>query len=287
MSDRRKVVIFGAYGQLGRQVSVALEQAGIWQVVPSDVDTVDITDTDAVRELLHAERPAWVANCAAFTDVAACERDPRAQRINADAVGRIARCCAALGTRLLHVSTDYVFDGHSTRPYREDDTPAPLNAYGRTKLAGEEHVRRFSQHLVVRTAWLHGPGGRNFLSRLLRKATAGLPLRVIDDQRGSPSFAGDVAAGLAALMRCAASGVCHVANAGDASWYELACAAVAVAGIDVEVVPITSGEYGSSVTRPAYSVLDTSRYMEVTGQRLRSWRDALPEFVAAHQCVSR
>ncbi|MEP0845817.1 MAG: dTDP-4-dehydrorhamnose reductase [Phycisphaerae bacterium] len=285
MSSARRVLVLGARGQLGRRVVDALHAAGGWEPIATDREELDITDTAAVRAAFAEHCPAWVVNCAGFTNVDACETDRGTDVLNADAVATVAAAADAHGARLLHISTDYVFDGEpppgvtTCRPYREEDPTNPLNAYGRAKLASEGHARACKHWLIVRTAWLFGPDGRHFIATILAAARTGKPLRVVHDQVGSPSYAPDVASCLERLMRLDAQGVFHVVNSGQASWYEVACTALRLAGMGgVPVAPIASSEYASPARRPAYSVLDAARFIAATGRTPRVWTEA----AAAH-----
>lgn len=286
MTPPRRVLVLGARGQLGRCVVDALRAGGRWEAIATDRDELDITRDVAVRVALGEIRPAWVANCAGLTSVDACETDRQTDRVNADAVAQLAAACERAGCGLVHFSSDYVFDGTAPpgaptrRPYHENDPPHPLNAYGRAKLASEQHARTCRRHLIIRTAWLYGPHGRNFVNTILTAARRGEPLRVVHDQTGSPSFAADVAAGLVRLLERDAQGTFHLVNAGQASWYELACAALRLTGLTgVPVTPISSDEYASPARRPAYSVLDTGKYIATTGHVPRPWESALAEFL--------
>lgn len=286
MSAPGRVLLLGAGGQLGRRVVDALHAAGGWEPIATDREELDITDAAAVHAAFADLRPTWVVNCAGFTNVDACETDRGTDTLNSDAVATVAAAADSQGTRLLHISTDYVFDGApppgaaARRPYREDDPTNPLNAYARAKLISEQHARACKRWLIVRTAWLFGPDGRNFIATILAAARAGKPLRVVSDQVGSPSYAPDVAACLERLMRLDAHGLYHVVNSGQASWYEVACTALRLAGMpSVPVTPIASSEYASPARRPAYSVLDAGKFIAATGHTPRVWTEAAAQHV--------
>ena len=222
-------------------------------------------------------RPDWIFHLAAWTDVDGCEADPeRALRSNADSGLEVALVARGCGARLLAVSTDYVFDGLADTPRREDAPTAPASAYGRSKLAGEGFVRTIVPGAVIaRTAWLYGPGGRNFVDTIKAKLEQGEPVRVVNDQRGCPTFTADLAGGLHTLAAHGADGVVHVANTGDATWFDLACATGAHLGRGSLVSPMTTAELNRPAPRPRYSVLDTSRFASIAGAPLPDWRDAL------------
>jgi len=229
------------------------------------------------------ERPDWIVNCAAYTQVDRAEAEPEiAQRVNAAGAANLARAARITGARLLHMSTDYVFDGRAARPYREDDPVGPLNVYGRTKLAGEQAVRDImpDAHLIVRTQWLFGPGGANFVATIVRLARERSELKVVNDQHGRPTYAPDLAAALWKLVACGARGTVHCANEGAATWFELATAAVAAAGLRTAVVPCSTGDMPRPARRPPYSVLDCTRYEGIAGSPLRPWQLALKQLTS-------
>ena len=285
-------VIAGCRGQLGYALGRQLaEQAGCRVLAAVDLPEVDISDPNAVGRVLDGLDPApdFLVNAAAFTHVDRCEREPEAaRRANAVAPGVLAEACARAGSRLVHVSTDYVFAGDAERPYSEEDAPAPRSVYGRTKLEGEERVRAVSEDfLVVRTSWVYGRG-RNFLAAILaqaqarRRGEASGPLRVVDDQRGRPTYAEDLAAGIRELLERGAHGLYHLAGGGEATtWWELARVCLDAGGFeDLVVDRIRTEELHLAAARPARSVLDCSK-AEARGVRLRSWRDALGAYLEA------
>ncbi len=281
-------VITGCRGQLGHALAARLAAApGCEVVAAGDLPELDIADVDSLARLLNGlAGPVIVVNAAAMTHVDRCEREPAAaRRANAEGPERLAQSCEARGFRLVHVSTDYVFSGVSERPYREDDPPAPTSEYGRSKLAGEQHVlSRCPSALVVRTSWVFGRG-RNFVAAILAQAVERrrqgdrTPLRVVDDQRGRPTYAADLAAGIHALVEAAAGGLYHVANHGEATWWELARASLDESGFgDLGIDRIRTQDLSLPAPRPTYSVLDCSK-AEALGVRPRSWRDALRAFL--------
>ena len=281
-----RALVAGAEGQLGRELASRLGGELVWAGGRGDLD---VTDEAAVAALVERVRPDVVFNAAAYNRVDAAEGEKRelAFAVNAIAPRTLARAAASGGARLVHVSTDYVFDGTRTRPYREDDEAHPLSVYGASKLAGEGHVLASGpEHLVVRTSGVLGRRGSaqkggSFVARILERARAGEPLRVVADQVFAPTFASDLAEALVALARTPASGLLHVTNEGSCSWHELAAAALHAAGLDVPVTAITASELKLAAQRPAYSVLDTSRYRSLGLTRPRRWQDALSELVGA------
>lgn len=276
------VLITGVYGQLGRSVAEEARRQGL-SVIGHDADTLDISDLDAVVALIADAKPAVLVNCAAFTAVDDCETDEDAAlAVNGTAVGHLATACGANGTRLIHLSTDYVFDGNGKRPYREDDPVAPVSAYGRSKLDGERRACSAPDHLVVRTAWLYGRGGRNFVEAIRGQIEGGAEsLTVVSDQVGSPTFCDDLAEALIDLSSIRASGIVHATNSGEVSWHGFAEEIARLLGSSIEVRPVTTADYPRPAHRPAYSVLDTSRLTELLGRRMPSWQDAVARYLAA------
>lgn len=278
-------LVTGAGGQLGSALAARLSERG---VAHQAFDRrLDVADPDAVRRALLALRPAVLANAAAFTDVDGCERDPaRARAVNAEAPASLAALCLELGVRLVHVSTDYVFDGRGSRPLREDDPVAPLSEYGRSKLAGERAVLAASpDFVVVRASWLFGRG-RNFVAAVTARARkvqaepgAG-PLRVVDDQHGCPTYAEDLAAAMLELLERGGRGLYHLANRGAASRTQLARLALDAVGLaDVEIHPVKTVDYPLPAERPLYTVFDCGR-AEALGVRMRPWQEAVRAYLA-------
>ena len=250
-------------------------------------DALDVTDERAVAALVARLRPDVVFNATAYNRVDAAESEPeQAFAVNALAPRALALAARELGALLVHVSTDYVFDGALARPYREDAPAHPLSVYGASKLAGERHVLASgAEALVVRTSGVLGRGGSgqkggSFVDRILAQARAGKPLRVVADQVFAPTAAGDLAGALVELVRLGARGLCHVTNQGACSWHELAAAALAAAGLERPVEAIAAAELRLPARRPAYSVLDNSRGQALGLPPLRPWQDALAELVA-------
>jgi dTDP-4-dehydrorhamnose reductase len=281
--SRRTILVIGSRGMLGMDLVEVLRGDDAVRSAEADIDDVDITNAESVAACLERERPDVVINCAAYTDVDGCESNEQAAgAANATGPGLLARACERRGARLLHISTDYVFDGSKKSPYLPDDPPRPLSAYGRTKLAGERAVAAACQnHLIVRTAWLYGAHGRNFVATMLRLGREKPALRVVNDQYGSPTWTADLAPALAKLAASTATGITHATNAGSCSWYEFACEIMRLAGIDTPVHAIPTAEFPRPATRPANSRLDCSRTEEITGIRMRHWRDALAAYLSA------
>jgi len=278
-----KALVVGAQGQLGRELVARLGPDLAWS---GGRDELDVTRSDAVVTVLERARPDVVFNASAYNRVDKAEVEPgRAMEVNALAVHGLALAAREVGARIVHFSTDYVFDGASARPYREDDAPNPISCYGVSKQAGEHLVALGNpRHLIVRTSAVFGSGGSqqkggSFVERVLAQAREGRPLRVVSDQRFAPTGAADLAAAAIALARQGASGLVHVTGEGACSWHEFAVAALAEAGIDAPVEAISAADLNLPARRPAYSVLDTSRFRGLGLAALRSWREALAEVV--------
>jgi dTDP-4-dehydrorhamnose reductase len=290
-------VVAGCRGQLGHALCRQLEADPRGEVVAAiDLPEVDVSDPAAVERLFGslAIAPDVVANAAAFTHVDRCEREPEAAwRANAVAPGLLAGACAGRGSRLVHVSTDYVFSGDASVPYREEDPPEPRSEYGRSKLEGERRVLDASPaNLVVRTSWVFGRG-RNFLAAILaqafarRRGEASGALRVVDDQRGKPTWSEDLAAGIRLLVDRSAGGLYHVAGSGVATWWDVARFCLDEAGFpDLEVERVRTSELGLAARRPAWSVLDCSK-AEALGVHMRDWREAVRAYLRSEDSPLR
>lgn len=273
-------VVTGAAGMLGQ----ALLELAPESVVVHGVDLAegDLTDAGTAREVITSREPELVIHCAAYTDVEGCTRDPaRAYLHNAVAAGNVARACAELGARMILMSTDYVFDGTKGQPYEETDLPHPLNAYGESKLAGERLcAEQLRDLLIVRTQWLFGPGGRNFVSAIVERAREDKELRVVADQWGIPTYTRDLAP---ALWRVGLSGVTEVlnlVNCGHCTWADLALRALSAAGKpEAALERIASEEWPTPTMRPRFSVLSINRWLALGKDPLRPWPEAVDDYV--------
>jgi dTDP-4-dehydrorhamnose reductase len=277
-----RILITGVHGQLGRALARVCTRRGI-DFEGRDIDTLDITNAAAVTKWIQTSKPYAVINCAAFTAVDDCESDEQSVlRVNGTAVGHIAKACNTVGARLVQISTDYVFSGDGDRPYREHDPVAPVSAYGRTKLRGEELAADAHHHLVLRTAWLYGYGGRNFVEAIRGQIDSGAEsLKVVDDQCGSPTFCDDLSETVVDLMNAEIDGVVHAVNTGETTWHGFAVAIAGLLGKEIEVLPVNTAAFPRPALRPAYSVLDTSRLSVVLGHSLPPWEDALARYLEA------
>jgi dTDP-4-dehydrorhamnose reductase len=275
-----RIYVTGASGLLGRELRPRLAAAGHELVGP---ERVEIRDSEGIARAIAAARPDWVVHLAAYTRVDDAEREPElAALVNIAGTVHVARGARAAGARLLHMSTDYVYDGEKGAPYVEGDPPRPISTYGRTKLGGEVAAESVvPEALIVRGGWLYG-GDRGFPAAILRAAGASrAPLKVVTDEMGCPTAAGDLATALVQLLAIGARGVVHVANSGGVSRFELARAVLRLAGDDpARVEPITQSENQRAARRPRASVLDLGRFIQLTGGSLRAWEDALAEHVA-------
>lgn len=279
-----KVIVTGSHGQLGS----ALCRRFADRAVGLSHAELDITDRAAVDLRLAELRPDAVINAAAYTAVDRAEAEEFACRaVNAEAVGFLADACRRLDARLVHISTDYVFGADASRrePYREFDAPGPQSVYARCKLAGERLAATCPRHLVIRTCGLYGqrPAGSrsgNFVDTMLRMGRERDVVRVVDDQHCTPSYVADVAAAVQFLIESSAHGVYHVVNRGSTTWHGFAAEIFRQAGIAARLEPITTAEYGAPAARPAYSVLDTSKYHALGGPPMPDWPDALARYLA-------
>jgi dTDP-4-dehydrorhamnose reductase len=273
-----RILVTGAGGMLGRDVTRAVEAAG-HEPLPLSRAELDVTDEAAVGAAIAEARPGAVINCAAWTDVDGAEaEEAAAAEVNHRGAGFVARAAGAAGARLVHVSTDFVFDGAAHDPYVESSAPRPLSAYGRTKLAGEGEVARACpEALIVRSSWLFGAGGGNFVDTMLRLGDERDEVSVVDDQVGCPTWTVHLAGALVALAEGGARGIWHVAGAGSCSWFQLAAEIFRVAEIECRAVPCRTADLGRPAPRPAYSVLASERE---GAPRLPDWREGLAGYLA-------
>ena len=276
-----KLLVTGAAGMLGRDVMLAAGNAG-HDVVGFGRAELDITDPAALAKKFEIERPDVVINCAAWTDVdGAEEAEADALAINGAGAGNVAAAAAAVGASVVYVSSDYVFDGSKGEPYVESDQTAPLSAYGRTKLAGEEAtIAANKRHFVVRSSWLFGVGGGNFVETMLRLAESQNEVLVVRDEVGSPTYTWHLAYGVVRLIEGVEFGIHHMAAAGRCSWYEFAREIFEQAKVECKVLSTTAAEFGRSASRPPYSVMVSQREHAI---RLPSWQDGLAGYLAQRQ----
>jgi dTDP-4-dehydrorhamnose reductase len=279
-----KLLVTGAAGMLGHRVVDEARAAG-HEAVGADLAEFDLTDPEATRRFVAGAAPDAIVNCAAWTDVDGAEaKEDLALAVNGDGAGNVARAAAEVGARIVQVSTDYVFDGNKATPWVESDPTGPEGAYGRTKLAGEQQVAAACpEHAIVRTAWLFGVRGPNFVDTMLRLAGERDELSVVDDQVGCPTWAGHLAPALVDMAERRDTGIFHGAGAGSCSWYELTLEAYDAAGIACRVLPTTAAQFARPAPRPAYSVLGSEREHPIT---LPPWQDGVRAHLAAIKEVS-
>jgi dTDP-4-dehydrorhamnose reductase len=270
------ILVAGAEGMLGHDLLAMFSGAarGISR------EEMDITSFTSVRTALLTLKPRVVINAMAFTDVDGCEsRRELAFRVNGEGVRHLAEITAEIGAKLVHISSDYVFDGRKGNPYVEEDPVNPLSIYGKSKLTGEDNTRLNQDHLVIRTQWLYGMNGRNFVETMLRLAREKDQLEIVNDQTGSPTWTVDLALAVSALIGKNCCGTYHAVNSGYCSWFDFAAAIFAEQGLEMRLQPITSEKLSRPAPRPLFSVLDCSKLQRDTGLKMEGWMDALKKYL--------
>jgi len=284
------IALIGGNGMLAKMVYRMAPD--VYNVVPLDLPEFDLTSRDQVLATLDKLRPSVIINCAAYTNVDGCEtEEDRATRVNGDGPGYLSEAALDIDAVLVHISTDYVFDGVNAAPYSEDDPVNPQSAYGRSKLAGEKAIldSGLRRYFILRTSWLYGPGGKNFVETIIRLACERDELRVVADQVGSPTYTEDLSRAIYRLLAGAQLGevpfgIYHISDGGSCSWFEFAVEIVALAkdrGLPVvakRVLPIATDEYPLPAVRPAYSIMSKQKYFRVTGENPPLWRDSLSRY---------
>lgn len=279
-----KVLICGANGQLGWDCQRVFVKEN--EVIPYDIDQLDITDREKVEAVISGVMPDVVINCAAYTQVDRCETEQDiAHAVNVEAPGYIAKACKAVNALMIHISTDYVFDGLKEPPlsYNENDEVNPLSVYGKTKLDGERRVAEITEnHMIVRTAWLYGINGNNFLKTMLRLAllTPEKQIKVVNDQFGSPTWSLRLALQIERLVQIKGQGVYHATSEGYCSWYELALYFLKQMEVPANIVPCTTEEYPTPAKRPANSILENGRLKRSDNNRMTGWRYGVDHFIS-------
>ncbi|MGN0514549.1 MAG: dTDP-4-dehydrorhamnose reductase [Lachnospiraceae bacterium] len=279
----RKILVTGCNGQLGRAINLIYEndvKSGEVSILNTDVSNLDITSISDVMAMVESEKPDVIINCAAHTNVNKCETDwDNAYKINAIGPRNLAIAATKYNAKIVHVSTDYVFDGEGNRPYTEFDATAPCGAYGKTKLAGEEFVKQFSsRYFIVRTAWLYGDGN-NFVKTMLRLGRENGEVNVVGDQYGTPTSAMELARMIYSIENTDNYGVFHGTCEGSCSWADFAVKIFKEADMDVKVNYITTAEFPTPAKRPAYSVLENYMLKLTTGYVMADWEAALHEYM--------
>lgn len=277
-----KILVTGVKGQLGYDVVNELERRGI-EAVGVDIEEMDITDASSVDKVIREADPDAVIHCAAYTAVDAAEENVEVcRKVNADGPRNIAGVCKELDIKMIQISTDYVFDGKGDRPWEPDDACGPQSVYGQTKYEGEMAVKELlDKYFIVRIAWVFGINGKNFVKIMLNLSKNHDTIRVVNDQFGSPTYTYDLAKLLVDMVQTEKYGTYHATNEGICSWYEFACAIFEEAGVKVNVIPVTSEEYGAKANRPANSRMSKEKLTQMGFERLPEWRDALKRYVQA------
>ena len=270
-------LITGGTGMVATDLRAALHDRDVEVIAPGKSD-LDVTDFAAVKRMVDEQQPSVIINCAAYTKVDAAEENENlATAINGSAVEFLAK--AAGDALLVQISTDFVFDGTKRTPYEINDPTSPLSAYGRSKLLGEESVIEARRFLLVRTSWLFGRNGPNFVEAIRKQIARGNPLRVVDDQRGRPTYTPHLADAIIRLVTCGARGIVHYADEPECTWYDFARAIAEEMKANVRIDPVSTAEFPRPATRPAYSVLSTERYEHLTGVKPAGWREGLREYL--------
>lgn len=291
-----KLALIGANGMLAQMVKKLAPAE--YTILSLDLPTFDITDRDYVLSTLKSLEPGVIVNCAAYTNVDGCETNEElAFKVNGDGPGYLAEAALELNATLIHISTDYVFPGDKMEPYLETDSTGPISAYGRSKLSGEQAILSsgLKSFFILRTSWLYGPGGNNFVETILRLAREREELRIVADQQGSPTYTEDLANAIFCLLESAKEklsyGLYHFSNSGSCTWYEFADKIVSLArsnNLPVKVnslLPIRTEEYPLPAKRPAYSVFSKTKYEEITNQTSPYWHDSLVSYFGLRQTI--
>jgi dTDP-4-dehydrorhamnose reductase len=277
---RKRALVTGAHGLLGTEIVSLFGDR--YDVVANDLAHCDITVASEVERSFRDARPDLVVHCAAYTAVDKAESEREAAfLVNGQGTRNVADACASSGALLVTYGTDYVFDGRGSRPCREDDATNPLSAYGQSKLAAEEACAASgAEYLFIRTQWLYGENGKNFIFAILDRARRGEPLRVVDDQTGCPTWARDLAGATSHLVAAGARGIVHFSNGGETTWFGFARMILDAAGLSgVELAPVATSSLSLPAPRPAYSPLDKGLYSKLTGRTPRPWDEAAREFI--------
>ena len=276
----KKIIVTGCNGQLGRAVNLQMSDNTDIEFVNTDVGELDITNIDKVMELAREVKPYAIINCAAHTAVDACETDvDNAYRINAIGPRNLSIAATEMGAKMVHISTDYVFDGKGTRPYIEFDPTGPQGVYGATKLAGEQMVKEFAdRYFIIRTAWLYGDG-KNFVKTMLRLSETNDKVRVVSDQFGSPTSTKELAGAIEHLLFTENYGLFHGTCEGSCNWAEFTEEIFRLAGRKTVVEAITTAEFGAKAPRPAYSILENYMLKLTTDYMFADWHDAIAEYI--------
>ena len=274
-----KILITGSDGMLGHDLADVLK--GKHELILTTSKTLDITDKNHVIDFVSSQKPDMLINAAAYTDVDGCEKNQElAYSVNGEGVRNLAMACKKIGCGLVHISTDYVFNGENTRPWVEDDETGPISVYGKSKLEGEKAICEIlDKYFILRTAWLYGVNGRNFPKTMLELAENHSKITVVYDEVGTPTYTLDLAHAISKLIETDCYGIYHLPNSGSCSWCEFARYIFEIAGADVEVVPVTADEFARPAPRPSYSVLENRNWVENGFEPLRNYTEAIKEYI--------
>ena len=280
-NNLKKILVTGSNGQLGNELQRLADQYPAFSFLYTDVEQLDMTDVDVLRSYIDLERPDWVINCAAYTAVDKAESEPElAMMVNGQAVKNLCSSLQKSGGKLMHISTDYVFDGRKRQPYREDDMVNPVSVYGSSKLMGEKAITDAGINaLIIRTSWLYSAYGNNFVRTILRLAKELKPLRVVNDQTGNPTYAGDLAKAILDIISLqpsfSGSHIYNYSNEGSINWYDFAKEICRISGYETRISPVSTADYPTAATRPKNSVLEISKIKNEFGLFIPNWEKSL------------
>jgi dTDP-4-dehydrorhamnose reductase len=283
----RRILVIGAKGMLGRDLmgilhlSFANDEVTGW-----DIEEIDIQEENPSMKKIKSIQPKIVIHIAAYTDVDGCElNQEKAFAVNAEGTRHVALAASKCDAKMVYLSTDYVFDGEKREPYLESDSPHPLNVYGHSKLEGEKYIQEYvKDFLIIRTQWLYGPFGKNFVDSVLQQAKEKNALSIVNDQTGSPTYTADLAKAICKLIQSDARGIFHVTNSDLCTWYTFGQAILTMSGVNrVKVLPISSKELGRPAPRPSYSALDCQKLKRETGWTMRTWSEALKDYLTTYR----
>ncbi|MBB6500872.1 dTDP-4-dehydrorhamnose reductase [Pedobacter cryoconitis] len=285
MNCKNKILVFGGVGQLGQCLNRISKERNLSSILFLDEEEGNILDLDILADLFHKESPEFVINCAAYTAVDKAEDEVLlCEKINSEGAGNLARCCDQFGATLIHISTDFVFEGDVPRPLKEDDMASPVNVYGRTKLEGEQEITQLLKtYYILRTSWLYSEYANNFVKTMIRLGTERDQLNIISDQVGTPTYAIDLAAVILDIIQLnnKAYGIYHYSNEGVTSWYDFAKGVFDICGTEIKLLPISGADYPTKANRPAFSVMDKTKIKTTFGIEIPYWRDSLVKCIQA------
>jgi dTDP-4-dehydrorhamnose reductase len=285
------ILVTGSKGQLGNEIKVLSNDYKDIEFHFHDIDTLDLTDYELLEDFFNNYKPYFLINCAAYTDVDKAEKEKElAFRLNAEVPGSLAGLCQKFSTKLVHISTDYVFDGKNYRPYKEDDVPNPLSVYAKSKFEGENRILEFNNSIIIRTSWLYSSSGNNFIKTMLKLGRDKKELRVVYDQIGSPTYAVDLADAILRIVHSAITneknfipGIYHYSNEGVCSWFDFAVEIFEIANMSCKVYPIESKEYPLPAKRPLYCIMNKEKIKSTYKLEIPHWKDSLNKFLNTYK----